>query len=330
MNSSGLIFTQEQVQAARQNRQNPPFSAAWDKFQLTEADGDSSAAINLDALRWILADDATAADRAGAELDTWNAPDVSFSVIDSARRLFAVTQALAMLRGHTALTDSRLSRTFDVIETALTALDARAGAVHERTWLMAVRLAAGVAANRDAVRDAAAEDFRDIVAMINPNGYVLSLVESKDDESLVRTVQFAHALVLAAEVGELAGLGLWSFEYRRVGAMTAALYPLYYYYYPEKWPWRLNSPFEIGRKSTRKERALFSEGDIALEATQAIFKAHAAFLEIINLRTAASPVRAITLILDELRPVTDLLGGGAVTLTHALPPPPKRRGLFGR
>nr|MCU0476272.1 hypothetical protein [Anaerolineae bacterium] len=110
-----------------------------------------------------------------------------------------------------------------------------------------------------------------------------------------------------AEVAAHAGIDLWGYELRSVSLMTAAFYPLYYYYYPEKWKW--------------------AEG-ISIDAAQQMFRQNAAFLEIINRRRPN--VHAINLIVDELRPIIDPLGGGAVTLTHHPAPPPKRRGWFGR
>ena len=173
--------------------------------------------------------------------------------------------------------------------------------------------------------------FRALIDLVQPHGYVRPLVEVRDGQSLPRTLQFVQALVLAAEVGEYQGYHLWEYERRGVSVLTAALYPLYYYYYPEKWQWDAQPVLQqmTGKRPSRRERAAQVLSDYTVDTVKDVFIENRSFLELVNRRTRGS-VRAVTLILDEARPILDFVGGGPVTLTHGLPHAPKRRGLFGR
>jgi len=121
-----------------------------------------------------------------------------------------------------------------------------------------------------------------------------------------------QALTLIAEMAANSGINLWTHDKRGVSVLTAVTYPLYYYFYPEKWPWN-------------GEQWKPSDG-VELETAQNLFRQHAAFLELAAPRYS-TPLKAIQMILDEIRPVYDRDGGGLLTLSHAAPKR-KRRGLF--
>jgi hypothetical protein len=85
------------------------------------------------------------------------------------------------------------------------------------------------------------------------------------------------------------------------------LYPLYYYFYPEKWQWNGTNPNTLDQPEVER-----------------LFRLHGSFLELLN-HHIGQPTRAIDLILKELRPVVDIWGGGIPSLSHGVA---IRRGLF--
>lgn len=313
----GLIFTAQDVLTAQQQRDNPPYSGAWGRFDALRTDSalraDPVAACVYDALRWRLSGDSEAGQRALEALPGLldSAAEADCPYLDSLKRAFGLLHAYECLRDHPSHTVKHHADLHDSLYERVGALAQPnfAPKPHESAWALAVRMATGVVLDREPIVQAAADALRETIESIHPAGYIPSIIEADtgDPASLLHTLQAVHGLTLAAEVAAHAGIDLWSHEKRSVSLMTAAFYPLYYYYYPEKWKW--------------------AEG-IALDAGQQMFRQNAAFLEIINRRRQG--VHAVNLILDELRPITDVLGGGALTLTHHPAPPPKRRGWFGR
>jgi hypothetical protein len=83
--------------------------------------------------------------------------------------------------------------------------------------------------------------------------------------------------------------------------MTAAVYPIYYFYVTDKWTWELLTPAQV----------------------QAAFRRHGGYLEIVYQRAQPRDFRPL---LEDLRPIYDPFAGGVTTLTHGLP---LKRGWFG-
>jgi hypothetical protein len=331
--ASGLIFTDEHVRAAQAQQSERPFSAAWDAFKSSNTDPEISAGpvfkTTGEALKWRLLGDTDAGTRAVEALleFAYSAADADIAVFQQA---FASAQAIACLLDHPAMTDAARTQILDAW--AENAANLNAGdAVHLRAWSVLIELCAGILLEQPDRAEMAAAGFRALIDIVQPHGYVGALVDVRDGETLPRTLQFIQGLVLAAEVGAHHGFELWEYERRGVSVMTAALYPLYYYYYPEKWLWDAKAapPQVTGKRPNRRERAAQILSDYTVETVKPLFIEHGTFLELVN-RRAQGSVRAVTLILDELRPITNLLGGGPVTLTHGLPQAAKRRGLFGR
>jgi hypothetical protein len=185
----------------------------------------------------------------------------------------------------------------------LTAGDPEARNVVETIWAALLSIAAGVVLERQPAFEAGAVIYRSVVDHgIRPEGYLPAVVEG--DDGFFNLLLAVKGLILMAEAARHVGVDLWGYHNRGVSAVTAGLYPLYFYFYPEKWPW--------GEPP-------------ALEAAQAFVREHAGVLEMLN-RQIGRPTKAIDLILKDARPVFDAYGGGPTTLTHA---PPPRRGLFG-
>lgn len=329
----GLIFTDSHLRAARDMRDKPPFVAAWEL--LKQAAGDSKNGLqpirNLaaQALYWRIAGDTDAGARAIAALSAfiYSAADADITAF---RDAFATAQAISCLLDHPAMTDAMRTQILEAWSENAARLNA-GEAVHLRAWSVLTELCAGILLDQPERTEMAAAGFRALVDMVQPHGYVSALVDIRDGESLPRTLQFVQGLVLAAEAGAHHGFDLWEYERRGVSVLTAALYPLYYYYYPEKWPWDVRATPQpaTGKRPSRRERAAQVLSDYTVDTVKDVFVQYESFLELVNHRTQGS-VRAVSMILDEERPVMDLLGGGPVTLTHGLPQAPKRRGLFGR
>lgn len=332
MKSAGLVFAYEDIQTARLHRDHPPFTAAWAALEnLAENElirNDSLMVSTAQSIHARLFDAADSAEKAIAGLSALPAPTESGSPVDTACRAFGHAQALACLHGFAA--PDQWSSLVEGWLTRLNGVDVRLSeAPHERAWSILLTLCSGALLDDQARLDSGAESFRGLVNMIHAHGFVTEVVEGKDGGSLTRTLQFVQALILAAEVGAHEGLDLWGYEQRGVSVMTAALYPLYYYFYPESWPWEAAiDPRKLTRRAQRALAAQVPDAQV-LESTRALFARYGSFLELVNRRTG-KPVQAVTLVLDELRPIIDLFGGGPVTLTHAAPPPPKRKGFFGR
>jgi hypothetical protein len=151
--------------------------------------------------------------------------------------------------------------------------------------------------------EAGAEVYRRVIREdIRPDGYIQGAVEGGNGLGFFRHIVSTQALVLMAEAAKHIGVDLWGFEERGVSVVTAAAYPLYYYYFPQKWRW---------------------DKELTEDVAQRTFREHGGFLEMVN---HYRPLHDIGLLLNEWRPVFDVYGGGLTTLTHG---GVARRGLFG-
>jgi hypothetical protein len=331
----GLIFGNDDVETARHLRDSSPYAGGWSKFDALMLDShlraNRVASAVYDALRWRLMADEPAGARA---LDAWPAlmtalGGVVGSTLEELRHMFGLLHAHECLLGHPVYGAEHRAALAAALHqhVVLTAAEHQMSAV-VWPWCLAVQAAAGVVLEAPALLEGAAAELRTLIERIRPEGYLVAVVEPSkgDPNTMLYTLGAVHGMVLAAEVLAHAGIDVWSHEVRGVSLMTAAFYPLYYYYYPEKWPWAVD-PLAAAAVLPKKRRQSAVPSSLTLDAAQQMFRSHAALLEIVNRRRPG--VRAIQLILDEVRPVVDVLGGGAVTLTHA-PPLPKKRGWFGR
>lgn len=304
----GLFFSPQQAQRARQHERRVPLREAWARLR-GPAPTDPLARAQWAGLRYRLEDDpAPAAPLLSTLADLPHRRDSLPGYPDSAPALVAA-QCVELLRDHPELPPATLNAALDALAQRAAELDSLPADAPplEALWRMAFNAGAGVALADEARLQAAAAAYRQTVDRhIHPEGYLPGLVAGEDHASLERQLMATQALTLTAEIAEHAGLDLWRYHLRGVSALTAVTYPLYYYFYPEKWPWS-------------------GDESLSLETTQPLFQARAGYLEMAANRYER-PLRAIQMILDESRPVVDVLGGGLPTLTHA---PPQRRGLFG-
>lgn len=317
-NHTGLYFTPHAVAEANSARDREPFKSAWALLLEEESTPETLAGVLRDALRYRIAGDVESGARGIANLLHLTEQPVHDHVhyLEHAATLAALTQCFELLRDHPAF-DQR-GAWLAWLEQAITSLNQPAGelAHHEQLWLAVVNMTGGIALEREALfNDAVAVYQQTIDRHVHPEGYIKPAVEDhKDRDGLFRLLWSVKALTLLAEAANAStGLDLWHYEFRGVGLLTAALYPLAYYFRPEKWPWLRspdpNAPVE----------------PLTVEEAEPLFKQHGAFYEIVNRH--AEKQKAITLFLDAQRPLFDPYGGGLTTLTHGIAK--KRRGLFG-
>ena len=310
----GLVFNAQQVKRARANRQKKPFEAAWQHLLNTEPEK-PLARIQRNGLRWRFADDAKAGAAAVNGLDVFlHQPNLPEAPVERATILFIISQCIELLRDHSAFDEPLKARAFSWLEQAFADESAEDANPAAALWSAVAQVAASIVLAREDEFEAGAAVFRLIIAEeVHPEGYLTNAVDFLEVESLHNQILAAQALTLIAEMAAQVGVDLWSFHQRGVSALTAVTYPLYYYFYPEQWPWN-GDPYKP------------SDG-VPLETAQAMFRERAGFLEIAAPRYER-PLKAIRMILDELRPVDDMSSGGLLTLAFA-EPKRKRRLLFG-
>lgn len=299
----GLYFAPEHVRAARRDRDRPPLQAAWALLD-GPAPAGALAAAHWDGLRHRFYDDLEAGERAvrwleaGAGLD-----DLADAHFDRLGASLALAQAFEMVRDHPAMTGKTRADWLAAFEAQLAALNAvPPDSLVEAVWLGAANAAGGVVLERRDLLEAAGDIFRQTIRdEVRPEGYLPRAVEVGDGRGLERQLLTAAGLALAAEAAAQAGLDLWGYSARGVSLVTACAYLVYYYYYPDKWRWDGGQTPDVS----------------------GLFRRWGGFLEILNRRARPRDMR---LLLDDLRPIYQLDGGGLTTLTHGVG---QRRGLFG-
>lgn len=284
----GLYFTAEHVRAAQRAQKRAPVDVAFALLRASEQDGVNQA--QWLALRWRFADDAAAGVAGAAHL--LRLLDDGFEAeandLDALQATLTLLHAFEMLRDHPALDAARC---FAAFEARLDHLDHAAPepTYLETLWRALLHVAGGVVLERAALFEQGAAVFRQVIETdIHPQGYILKAVDGGDGGSLYRQLMAVKALVLMAEAASHVGVTLWNHELRGVSAMTAVMYPVYYFFRPEEWKW-----------------------DFKIDT--GLFKQHGGCFEIAYRH---NPLPDLKLLLDELRPVYDPAGGGLTTLTH--------------
>lgn len=314
----GLYFTQQQVITARKETRRAPFQQAWERLDAPiSAQAAPLEQALIHALRWRFHENATEGEAAVRLYHTTaQAPLDDTSLLDGSMYITALAQLYELVRDHpnaaqvsSADGPTLFTQRAQQVESALEADDPQGMAYLERIWAALLVLVTGIVTENDDFCQRAASVYRHIIDHdIRPAGFIPQVVDGRDGGSLLRMLIALKGLVLMAEAAhhgaQRGGLDLWTYNNRGVSLTTAALYPLYYYYYPEKWQW---------------------DDELDPGAVKADFSVHAGYLEPLN-RHIGRPTRAIDLILSEIRPIFDPYGGGLLTLSHAVP---QRRGLFG-
>ena len=315
----GLYFTPEHIQRARDQRDTEPFRTAWAVLR-QRRQVDLLALAQWQGLIYRFDADVEAGARAVHILQQDDLmPSNPTNNIELAAAALTQAQCFEMVRDHPALTqpDEWMQHFRGIVENLN---NASGGWLYtERVWLNALNLAAGIVLEDEPLFTQAAELFKDMIRQdVHPEGYIRKAAQGQKHESLMRMLLAAQGLMLTAEMATHAGEDLWAFNERRVSALTPMPYLLYYYYYPEKWRWDA----EIEGDAVPEE----GDSHIEIEAAQALYRRHAGMWEMAQ-RQSGSQDRQM--LLDAIRPVYDLWGGGLVTLTHGTPEQKRKRfGLF--
>jgi hypothetical protein len=309
MEHCGLYFSQVHIKTAQKYAKREPFKQAWEHLR-THQPLDLLSSSQWNGLRYRFDDDKTSGEIAVSNLRDHLLLSVEEDTpyIDGVMITLVMAQCFELVRDHPTYSPAAQEQwreTFIQRVSHLNTIATDELLQVERIWQNLMNLAAGIVLEEESIINQAVAYFHSIVDKeIRPQGFLPQAVEGKDGGSLLRMLLSVKGLVLMAEAAKQIDIDLWSIQNRGVSVVTAALYPLYYYYYPEKWQW--------------------DEG-IELEEAQRLFKLHGSYLEPLNLHIGRE-TRAIDLILKEIRPIYDLWGGGLMTLSHGVP---KRRGLFG-
>lgn len=300
----GLFFTADHVAYARQNAAREPFSSALAALKKPTLDWPSF--LQIKCLRYLFVDDHLAGQEALLALQRDFTPNWPENI--SLLRAFAETvisaQIFEMVREHPANSMGLRSQFLTSFQQRIAHLnDPMLTTTYvESLWRALMNTAAGILLEDETLFDLGVQVFRRAIEHeISPRGFIDSAVAGADGGSMDRTIYVVTALVLIAEAASHVGVNLWDYHVRGVSVMTAAMYPIYYFYVTDKWQWDELTP----------------------EQVQDTFKRHGGYLEIVNRR--AQP-RDFKPLLSDMRPIYDPWAGGVTTLTHGVT---ARRGLFG-
>lgn len=302
----GLFFSPEHIQLAQRERNQEPFLSAWMYLRDREQSGINEA--QWCAARYRLSEDEKAGEAAIHHLEKYmdDTQSRANTYLEAVFETLILAQSFEMVRDHAAFTPESRSRWLEFFATRLNSLNAdpEKDTHTEILWMALLAMAGGVVLENDALLQDSADVFRRVVTEdIRPQGHIPKAVDGKDGGGLYRQILSAGALVLMAETAEYAGIDLWNYSVRSVSVVTGAMYPVYYFYTPEKWKW---------------------DDGITVEESQNLFRQYGGYLEILYRRTRHKDLKPL---LQDLRPIYDPRAGGLTTLTHGIPE--KRRGLFG-
>ncbi|MCL4254878.1 MAG: alginate lyase family protein [Anaerolineae bacterium] len=302
----GLFFTEEHLQRAQKNKDKAPFKAAWEFLSSPHEDAHSETLLN--GYRYRLGD-MQAGEKAYQGVINWLENQADYHDLSDIRLALLMGQTLELIRPYEDST-ALIRQWADRAQQHLTSDDDNRP--HAQLVKAVLQMAIGIITENEAVVNAVCDIYRDTINHLHPEGYITHIVENNNESTnFDYQMQATQSLALLAEMAKHIGIDLYSYNKRGVSVTTACAYPLYYYFYPEKWRW-----------SGDPKRA--SEGIEEYKAKM-IFKNHIGFIEIIA-EHYKPPLKAIQMILDDVRPCLDPFGGGLTTLTHA---PAPRRGLFG-
>ncbi len=303
----GLYFSMEQVRRARKYRGSDSLRSAWEAL-LRRRPTNEPTQMQQDALLYRLNDDLAAGERALALLQSGQAATANgVGNLAQIVRLLLQTQCHELLHDHPSFS-GRAAWLRDYAQRVEARLEQEEGLLQvESAWLNLLRLTSAIALEDESRFGRACDLFRESVRQdLHFDGYIRRAAEGRKGGSLGRMLLTAQALCMCAEAASLAGEPLWRFDVRGVSALTPTPYLLYYYWYPERWRW----DGEIEGNEVPQE----GEGAPRADEARALFRRHAGLWELAQARSP-SPDRQE--LLDELRPVFDVQGGGPLTLTHS-------------
>jgi hypothetical protein len=306
MQHCGLYFTPEHIQLAQRERNQEPFLSGW--MYLRDREQNGAAGAQWSGLRYRFSDDYKAGESAIHALDkfTDNAQSEAQTYLDAIFETLVLAQAFEMVREHPAFAVDTRKRWLEFLAARISTLENRPDRdTHTETlWMALLNLIGGIVLENEPLVQRAIGVFQQTVTEdIRPQGYISKAVDGKDGGSLYRQILSVSALALMAEAASHAGVDLWEYSVRGVSVVTGAMYPIYYFYTPEKWQW---------------------DQGISVQEAQNLFRQYGGYLEMLYRRRHHKDLKPL---LQDLRPVYDPRAGGLTTLTHGVIE--KRRGLFG-
>ena len=242
----GLYFTNEHIIRARKHRNHVPYSDAWNMLLNTEQTV-PLAVLQWGGLRYRFADDIAA----GAKVLPLLTTDMFTSTMrenllggttefrDVVCGIIALSHCFELLHDHPAFSRQMRARWLGLYSDYVSDLrrKLKEPTALETVWLGTLNVVAGIVLEINDWFDTGVAIFQHAVnESIHPEGYVLSVVDVEDERSLEYQISAVLALVLSAEAASHVGTDLWGHRTRGDSVLTAAAYPLYYYFYPESWP----------------------------------------------------------------------------------------------
>jgi hypothetical protein len=302
----GLFFTEAHLQRAQKSRDKAPFAKAFDSLESQHPD--PLAEMLLNGYRYRLGN-SSAGEKAREALSIWLTESPPRDFLIDMREAVLTAQTIELIRP--LLNDTHLIE--DWIADTIRMLETSPDEMHLQLWKGVVMLAYDIVSDTPIHQNAVIALYQQAIdEWLHPEGYIPKIVDHHNEVvSFTYQLQATQGLALMAEMAKHIGIDLYSYNKRGVSVTTACAYPLYYYFYPEKWRWN-------------GDKYRPSEG-VPEDTAKLLFRDHAGFLEIIA-EHYKPPLKAIQMILDDLRPLLDPFGGGLTTLTHA---PAPRKGLFG-
>ncbi len=302
----GLYFTQEHIRQARRDQDNEPFLSAF--LYLHDREQQGAEAAQWCGLRYRFEDDERAGEAAVTTLYGCISDPLTEDItyLDAVAQTMMLAQSFELLREHPAWVPGDQVTWLNLFQERVNSLSISPykDTQVENLWMAALVMMSGILLEAEDIFNVSVEVFKHTIETdISPRGHIPKAVEGKDGGSLYRQILSVSALVLMAEAAAHCGVDLWGYHFRGVSVTTAAIYPIYYFYTPERWTW--------------------DEG-ITLDEAQMLFRRYGGYLEILNRRTGFKDLKPL---LEDLRPIYDPRGGGLTTLSHGVPV--KKRGLFG-
>ncbi|QPC84334.1 alginate lyase family protein [Phototrophicus methaneseepsis] len=249
-----------------------------------------------DGLLYRVEGDDEAGIRAVRALEAGLGYEPSETLLEAIWHIVTASQVFEMVRDHEALAafaDAWLARYQQHVPSLL---QAEAPPL-EQLWQVTLAIVAGVVLEDESLFSQGVSQYKQVIdTQVHAEGYLKFIKTIKDGQAFMQQLLAVAALALAAEAATLVGEPLWQYEARGVGMGTATAYIVYYFFFPEKWPWEEETP----------------ENMPTSEQVRDAFRQYGAFVAIAQYRVAP---RFAEQLLDEMAPLFSNLGG-LTSLTH--------------
>jgi len=321
----GLIFSKTAIKTAQNKRNDAVYKDSWMLLKIHLPKNDFELA-QLQGLRYRFNDDTQSGASTITILPTLLSaqPINDTNLIAIIRESFVVAQCVELVRDHNNMTEALLAQLQASLIERVKLIDNHVDGetqISHLLWLATLKMAVSVVLEDEALFNECVTIYQQTIDEdVRPEGYLPRAINGETAvDNFLNQIRSAQALTLMAEMARHAGIDLYAYEKRGVSVLTATTYPLYYYFFPEKWKWVK----EVYKGGKIVDTEVLEDDD-----AKQIYRNHAGFLEVLNTQYGTRPLKAIRMILDDLRPLYDVYGGGITTLTNGYTEK-KRRGWFG-